>query len=241
MQKICIVIPCYNEENRFPLKEFEDGYKNTNFYFLFVNDGSKDLTINVLNNFREGREDRVFVLNQLQNGGKSEAVRAGMLAASKISDFEIVGYLDADLATPLNEVKNITDKIGDNILFAFGSRIKRLGANVSRKWYRHILGRIFATFASLLLKLGIYDTQCGAKFFHKSIVEIAFSHKFETNWIFDVEIFFRLKKFYKNINISDIAKEVPLQYWVDVEGSKIKISHLFKIPFDLLKLKKHYS
>ncbi len=236
MQKICIVIPCYNEQFRLPTEEFSIGYNTFHYYYLFVNDGSQDLTISILNEFRKEKEDRVSILDCKENCGKAEAVRKGVLAALKQQDFSVIGYLDADLATPLSEISAIVNQISGDIHFAFGSRIKRIGANIKRKWYRHILGRIFATIASKLLKIGVYDTQCGAKFFDKNIIENLFSEKFETKWIFDLELFFRFKNLYKNIDINSVAKEVPLENWKDVGGSKLKLTHLFKIPWELAKL-----
>ncbi len=236
MQKICLVIPCYNEQYRLPVNEFTESCKNSDYYYLFVNDGSTDLTINVLKQIRIGRADRICILDIKKNQGKAEAVRRGILKALEWKDFHIIGYLDADLATPLYTIHKIIAVINDNIRFAFGSRIQRIGANIQRKWYRHLLGRIFATIASKMLDIKVYDTQCGAKFFHVSIVEALFSKKFKTKWIFDLEIFFRLLQLYKNININLYSKEVPIEEWIDVKGSKLKLSHLLKIPFELLKL-----
>jgi len=239
MQKVCIIIPCYNEQYRIPIKDYIESYNNSIFYYLFVNDGSSDLTIDVLNEFMNGRENRVSILDYKINQGTSKAVRLGVLAALKRNEFSIIGYVDADLATPLNEILKITNQINDDVKFVFGSRIKRIGANIKRKWYRHILGRIFATIASKMLKIGVYDTQCGAKFFHKSIVEPLFLEKFRSKWIFDLEIFLRLINLFNNKDINKIAKEIPLQNWADVSGSKLKLLHLTKIPFEMFKLRKH--
>jgi glycosyltransferase involved in cell wall biosynthesis len=236
MQKICIVIPCFNEQYRLPLNEFIVSYNTSSYYYLFVNDGSKDLTINVLNELRKGKEDRIFILDCKENSGKAEAVRKGVLTALKLQDFSVIGYLDADLATPLIEISRIVNQITGNIYFAFGSRIKMIGSDINRKWHRHIFGRIFATIASKMLNIGVYDTQCGAKFFDSNIVENIFSEKFNTKWIFDLELFLRFKTLYKNIDINKIAKEVPLENWRDIGGSKLKLKNLITVPLELLKL-----
>lgn len=236
MQKICVVIPCYNEENRLSIIDFTESYNQSNLYYLFVNDGSKDLTADVLNNFMKGREERVNVLHLEKNSGKAEAVRSGMLAALNWQSFSIIGYLDADLATPLRDIEKLVNHFDSSTHFIFGSRVQRIGANIKRKWSRHILGRVFATIASNMLDLTVYDTQCGAKFFRSGIVKQLFTDKFLTKWIFDLELFFRLSISFKNENINLIAKEIPLENWEDVSGSKLKFTHMMKIPFELFKL-----
>ncbi len=236
MQKICIIIPCYNEQNRLPVSQFIKGYENSNYYYLFVNDGSSDQTIEVLKNISNNRSDRISILDMKENKGKAEAVRQGVLSALLWQKFDIIGYLDADLATPIREVDKITKALDKQILFAFGSRVQRVGVNINRKWYRHIMGRVFATFASKMLKMNVYDTQCGAKFFHIDIVKNIFATKFQSNWIFDLEIFFRISQELKNQDINSYAKEIPLDNWADINGSKIKLKHYIKVPFEMLKL-----
>ena len=241
MQKICIVIPCYNEQNRLPVTSFIDSYNSSSYSFLFVNDGSKDLTINVLNELQVGREDRIHILDCKKNGGKAEAVRLGMLEAAHNIEFDIIGYLDADLATPLSEIPNITNNISENVIFAFGSRVSRIGAQINRKWSRHLLGRIFATIASKILKVKVYDTQCGAKFFSRNIVSLLYKDQFKTTWIFDIEVFLRIMKLKPDIDINTFAKEVPLHTWVDVDGSKLNLKQMLKIPLELLKLRNYFK
>jgi len=234
MQKICLVIPCYNEQGRLPISEFVNNYNHSEWYYLFVNDGSKDSTIDILNQFKKGREDRVMVVDYKVNKGKSEAVRIGCLNAVKWQDFSIIGYIDADLEIPLSEVPKITGYINKDVHFAFGSRVRRIGATIERKGYRALLGRTFAIIAAKLLKIKVYDTQCGAKFFHSRLITNLFAEKFVTNWIFDVEIFFRLIKLNKNSDINEYAREVPLDICYDHGGSRIKLVHFIKIPYELL-------
>jgi glycosyltransferase involved in cell wall biosynthesis len=62
----------------------------------FVNDGSKDNTLAVLQELSKGNEDRISVYNCEKNGGKAEAVRLGMWHLAKGSPFNCIGFLDAD-------------------------------------------------------------------------------------------------------------------------------------------------
>jgi len=236
MNKVCIIIPCFNEQHRLPINEFIEFY-STNFNFLFVNDGSTDLTINALNFIKAGREDRIFILELKENQGKAGAVRRGMLYANHMNIFSIIGFLDADLSIPLDEARRlITYLEDDEVIFVFGSRIQRIGVNIKKKLYRHLLSRFFATVVSNMLKINVYDTQCGLKLFKSEIVDGLFKENFRTRWIFDVEIFYRFLNIYRDKNINKISKEIPLDICIHVEGSKIKFYDFVKIPIEMIKL-----
>lgn len=71
------------------------------FIFCWSIDGSTDNTLGVLRKAGAGREDQVGVIDQPVNGGKGEAVRAGVLAALKREGCLYVGFWNADMATPL--------------------------------------------------------------------------------------------------------------------------------------------
>jgi len=242
MQKICVVIPCYNEIDRLDVNQFITFYNaNINYYFLFVNDGSTDSTLDLLKEIQNNRDDRMLVLNLKNNVGKAAAVREGMLAANLWLSFSIIGFLDADLSTPISEVPKLVSHFKNEALFVFGSRSRRIGADVKRKLYRHLFGRVFATFASNMLSLPVYDTQCGAKFFKVEIIKTIFSGKFKSNWVFDLEIFYRFVREFEKSNINNVAKEISLEVWEDKDGSKIKLKDLFVIPFEMIKLYRYYK
>jgi len=236
------IIPCYNEENRLDKESFSLFIKNnSNFNFILVNDGSTDKTLDLLNELFKKYPKQVEVLNLNKNVGKAEAIRLGIQKTLSISNAKFCGFLDADLSTSLNEFKRLFDCFDVETQFAFGSRFQRLDSNIKRSLYRHYLGRVFATFASIILKLKIYDTQCGAKCFRKETAELIFNKPFKSQWIFDVELFFRLKEVYKNDSIQIVSKEVALNEWIEVKGSRIKFLDFLKVPFDLIRLYLHYS
>lgn len=240
MPKICIVVPCYNEARRIDLAAF-GAFAVSNVYvdFIFVNDGSSDDTKAMLSTFASNPVHRAAVLDLPANMGKAEAVRRGMLQAFSSGVYEFAGFWDADLATPLSEINTLyAATAGKHIVMA--SRWKRLGAKINRRAVRHFLGRVFSTFTSLLLKLPVYDSQCGAKLFSAHTVAI-FGETFITRWLFDVELLARYR------NASGMAGalagivEVPVGEWQEKGGSKLGILHMIKAPMELLRIGLKYN
>lgn len=243
MSKICVVIPCYNEASRLDVKSFSDFIsENADYDFLFVNDGSADDTLHVLEKLRSDRFENVQIVNLKTNSGKAEAVRQGVMHAAATKQYSFIAYFDADLATPLYELKSMRDIVSENpaLLLVLCSRIKRLGANVERKVKRHILGRIFSTIASIILKLPVYDTQCGAKLIKADIAEDIFSDKFITSWLFDVEVIARIRNRHRE-TVYNLLYEYPVKQWKDVGGSKLKLKHMVKVPLELYRINKKYN
>jgi len=241
-----IVIPCYNEEKRFPLARFAAfSDQHPDIRFLLVNDGSKDNTVAVLRQACIGREDQVDVLDQKVNGGKGEAVRVGMLAAMERSDCTYAGFWDADLATPLSSIADLASVLESRpeIVMVFGARVKLLGRLVKRQPIRHYLGRVFATVVSTLLRLPIYDTQCGAKLFRAGPEVIAlFAEPFSSRWVFDVEILARFirQRGYQMAQVESAIYEYPLEEWRDVAGSQVRPGDFLRAFFDVVRIHRRY-
>ena len=102
------------------------------------------------------------------------------------------------------------------------------------------MGRILATFISNMLNLAVYDTQCGCKIFKRELLPIAFKDPFLSRWLFDVEIFYRLKNHYSAEQLKSFSKEIPLASWVDQGGSKIKLSYGLFVWGDLYNIYRFY-
>ncbi|MBI4930122.1 MAG: glycosyltransferase [Bacteroidetes bacterium] len=244
MQKTCLIIPCYNEAKRLSVEAIQKFInENDHVSFFFVNDGSKDATLPILESMQKKNVEKIFILSLKINKGKAEAIRQAVLDAMNWSRFEVIGFWDADISTPLAELNKMLrimrDEPTNEIIIA--SRVKRLGAIIERKRIRHIFGRIFSTFSSLILKLPVYDSQCGAKIFNTTILSIAFSDPFISKWLFDVEILARIRNKYGTENAKQIVYEMPVSHWADVSGSKIRFTHYLKVPFELLKINNHYN
>jgi len=243
MQEVCVVVPCFNEEHRLRAADFLGFVADHRAASLcFVDDGSRDGTVTVLEQLQAQCPDRILVHRLPNNGGKAEAVRNGVLHVAKSRRWPIIGYWDADLSTPLGEVDRLLDVLeGDpECPLVLGSRIKRLGAHIERRMSRHFLGRIFATLASAILGFEVYDSQCGAKLFRVEMVPVLFGDPFLTRWLFDLEMLVRLRNVV-GPSVVDITREVPLGRWQEVGGSKLGLSDVINVPLELLKIRAHYN
>lgn len=239
--KTIIVVPCYNESKRLQQDAFlEYVESHDDVAFLFANDGSRDNTLEILQALTS-RHERLLLHDIQPNGGKAEAVRKGMLYAVEKYKPEYVAFWDADLATPLDEIESMVRWAEKGYDVVMGLRLMRLGAKVKRKPMRHYLGRCFATVASMMLGLPVYDTQCGAKLFRADIVESIFPERFITRWLFDVELLARYKKMYGKERASEKIYEFPLFQWQDVDGSQLKSRDFFKAPVELFKIWRKYK
>ena len=99
MKKISIIVPCYNEEQAIPFF-YEEITKTAeilkyNFEFIFVNDGSKDKTIDIIKEYAK-KDNRVKYIHFSRNFGKEAAMYAGL----DLSTGDYVTIMDADLQDP---------------------------------------------------------------------------------------------------------------------------------------------
>ncbi len=224
---VVVVVPCYNEAARLDLAAFRDfELRGRRSLFCFVNDGSGDQTLAVLQRLCGERSDLGFVIDLPRNSGKAEAVRQGLLGALGLGA-KAVGFWDADLATPLSELARFCDVLEANpeVELVLGSRVRLLGRQIERSASRHYLGRVFATGASLTLGLPVYDTQCGAKLLRVTPrLPALLAEPFLTRWIFDVELIARLGRSAAagGVPIERRLYELPLLKWTDVPGSKVR-------------------
>ncbi|HEX9049694.1 MAG TPA: glycosyltransferase [Anaeromyxobacter sp.] len=221
---VALVVPCYDEARRLDRAEFARlARQRPDIAIRFVDDGSRDGTGQVLDALRAEAPGRVEVLRLERNRGKAEAVRAGLLAALA-EGFQLVGFCDADLSTPVDELVRLVDVArASPAKVVLASRVLLLGRRIERRAARHYLGRVFATAASIALDLPVYDTQCGAKLFRATpALARALAAPFRTRWVFDVELLARLLHGGggEPLSAADVVEE-PLLAWRDARGSKM--------------------
>ncbi|SHJ10016.1 Glycosyltransferase involved in cell wall bisynthesis [Mesonia phycicola] len=239
-QKTLIIIPLFNEADRIVMEAYQKAFMlYTNIDFVLVNDASTDKTQTIMEGFANAFQN-VFCVNNKTNKGKAESIRKGVLAYLS-ENYIYIGYLDADLATPFEEIVRLLNYATENPnkKIIMGARIKLMGNKVKRSLLRHYFGRVFATIISqFVLKTPVYDTQCGAKILEANLAKKIFKHPFCTKWLFDVELLLRFKK--KDIQFASKIVEIPLNAWEEKGNSKIKLYEFFLVPFQLIKLYAHY-
>lgn len=240
-----IVVPCFNEAGRLDvarLAEFARTSSDTGL--LFVDDGSHDRTADVLAELVREVPHRIRAIRLAANQGKAGAVRAGILVALS-GELTYVGFWDADLATPLSAIERFVAALDarPETVGAIGARVKLLGTRIERSAVRHYLGRIFATCASIVLRLAVYDTQCGAKVFRNgSLIRAAVGAPFRSRWAFDVELLARLEDAAQRAGprpAGDLVIELALDEWRDVGGSKLAPHAMVRAAVDLLFVRRN--
>ncbi len=229
-QIILVIVPCYNEENRFNIEYFENVTKIQNTFWVFVDDGSSDQTANLLLEFCN--LPNTHFLKMPKNLGKSEAIRIGMLEGLNLhSHANWVGFLDSDGAFSAYDIQNIlgnlVNEVDKEITAIFSSRVKLAGRDIRRRIFRHILGRIIATFFGFIWKSLPYDTQSGFKVFRNSeFLQKSIQNNFSTRWFFDIEVSTRIAS---NKNGNLMIWEEPVSSWVDIAGSKISLREILRL------------
>ena len=226
--ELALVIPCYNEAARLDPPAFVQ-FTATHplARLVLVDDGSDDGTGEILERMHAAAPAAVTVLRHTPRRGKAEAVRAGMLEGLA-QGASLVGFLDADLATPLAAIDDFLAVLRDrpHVEFVLGARVMLMGRDIKRKASRHYLGRVFATAVSHALDLPVYDTQCGAKVLRANAATASlFASPFRSAWIFDVELIAR----YLRLPVApgeparrDRLYELVLPAWHDRPGSKLR-------------------
>ena len=214
--ELSIVIPAFDEQARLPRTVLETirwcTARELAFEIIISDDGSRDQTLALARLFEES-DVRIRAL-ACPHMGKGAAVRLGVLNAKG----EAILFMDADGATPLDEILKLKAALDGGNHVAIGSRVAQVDNEVvvRASAHRRIIGRIFALFVNILAVEGIGDTQCGFKMFKRSAAQAIFTRQKLAGFAFDVEILYIARRLRFPI------VEVPVN-WVAQPGSKVNI------------------
>ena len=166
---VSIVVPVFNEAGRVTrsldaLWRYFEARKES-AEILVVDDGSTDDTADQVRAFAAYHRG-VRLLTE-RHRGKAATVLAGMDQARG----RIVGFMDIDLATPLETWERCHKAIDEGFGVAIASREGAGSSRVGEPRYRHLMGRVFNGLVRVLLLPGIHDSQCGFKFFSREAVD----------------------------------------------------------------------
>ena len=210
MEKISIIVSCYNEEEALPLfyKEANKLTKEMNefdFEFIFVNDGSKDKTLDEIKKLNK-KDKRVKYISFSRNFGKEAAMYAGLVHSSG----DYVTLMDADLQDPPSLLPKMMEYIKEGYDSVGTRRVTRKGEPPIRSFF----ARMFYKIINKMSKIEMVDGARDYRLMKRSVVDSIISLKeynryskglfsfvgFDTKWI-EFE------------NVERVAGETKWSFW----------------------------
>jgi len=222
IKSLSIIFPVFNEELRLNssfnhIKSFLKKEKKLKIEIIFVDDGSKDNSYNLIKKFIKNLKTKNKVklksLKSKNNLGKGAALKLGVKNAKN----DWILTTDIDMSVSLFQIsgwikKKLIDK-KHSVYFGTRSHKKSI---VQRNFIRKILGDFGSVLISIILNINIKDTQCGYKLYKKKLAKFAFSKLKNCGWVHDIELILLLKS--KKVKI----KELPVR-WVHKDNSKVNV------------------
>jgi dolichyl-phosphate beta-glucosyltransferase len=229
--QVSVVIPAYNEsaniERSLSAILYYLNHKNYDFEVIVVNDGSKDDTLELAKKFLP----EIKIIENPGNKGKGYTVKNGMLNANK----ENILFLDADLATPIEEIEKALKYIDDYPIVIGSRNLKDSVILTAQPFYRQLMGKTFALLARVIAGIKVKDSQCGFKMMKREAAQKIFPKITINGWCFDVELLFLAQL--KNYKI----KEIPVRWIDNAATTKIKpFKSSLEMLRDLLKVRSNY-
>lgn len=236
---VSIVIPAYNEEKRIlpTLEAYKRDFKSPHELLVVIN-GTTDQTESVVRNFKKNNPSCFIEIVVIPEAiGKGGAIREGFSRAKG----EIIGFVDADLATPVSFVHKMIALIDSRKLDGvIASRLKPGSVVHDRGALRSIAGRVFASLVRFITDLPYADTQCGAKFFTRSALSKMRPHLSASDMTIDVDLLLAAEQ--EQLTIFELPSE-----WYDRSSSAMLgslsgfVKNSFTMFVNVISLQKKYS
>lgn len=230
-ERVLLVVPCFRESIRLPkflpeLCRAMDALGAVDV--CIVDDGSGSDEQQSVREFIDSLRPTAACLEpplMLEtNHGKGGAIYAGWRTGTSCA---WLGFVDADGSCPASEVSRMISHArgfkanGASPPALFASRIKMLGRNVDRLLSRHLVGRVYATLVSELLRIPVYDSQCGLKLVPRAAFEAIQNRLTVEGFAFDVDLLVAL------LDSGCAVQEFPID-WHEKPGGSVR---LFRDPW----------
>jgi dolichyl-phosphate beta-glucosyltransferase len=231
LPEFTVVIPAYNEAQRIgPTLEAVSAYLEAvaiSYEVIVVSDGSVDSTDEIVRRYSQ-RNERIRLLSYQPNKGKGHAVRTGMLEARAPA----VLMTDADLATPIEDMRKLREAAAEGFDVVVGSRALDDSTIIGwRPWYRVLSGKVFNMIIRLLAVPAIRDTQCGFKYFHGGSAKRIFSIARLDGFGYDVEVLYLARKL--GLRIAEIGV-----HWNNSPATKVSVlKHTAPMLLEVIKVR----
>jgi len=218
---LLLLIPAYNEEHRIEpvlrdyARHFQQNYPGK-FQLIVVLNGCRDNTLGVVQRVA-AEHPAMSALEFPAPIGKGGALIEGLNEALKLAPpADLIGYVDADGATPPLAFHDLVKHIGQADC-VIGSRwLPGAVLHVEQTGKRQFASRVFHLIVQWLFWMNIRDTQCGAKVIRREAVEKIHPHLRIADMAFDINLLYSLKR------AGFRVLEVPTE-WTDKIGSKVTL------------------
>ena len=222
IKSLSIIFPVFNEQLRLKssfshIASFLKKKKNFKIEIIFIDDGSKDNSYNLITQFvqnlKTNNRIKIKVIKSKRNLGKGSALKLGV----KKAKHDWILTTDIDMSVSLFQFSNWMKKklIHKKYFVYFGSRTHEKSI-IKKNILRNVLGDIMRFFLSTILNIKMKDTQCGYKLYKKAVAKLIFSKLKNYGFEHDVELVLLLKS--KRIKI----RELPVK-WTHKNSSSLNI------------------
>lgn len=211
---LSLILPAHNEAERLPksLNQVQEylSIQPYDYEVLVIENASSDETGRIVEEFQQDFPQLKLI--RLEQGGKGNAIRAGMLAAKGEYRF----MADVDFSMPVDEISKFLPPKLEEPQVAIASREQQGAQRIGEPFYRHLIGRVFNALVQTLVLPGLQDTQCGFKCFSAAAAEEIFPNQTLEGWSFDVEVLTIARQ------LGYEVLEVPVT-WTFQPGSRMSI------------------
>ncbi len=231
---ISLILPAFNESATIAgtiAKTIAYFDQRGHTYQIIVAADGNDGTREIVAELRKANP-AIHVIGHAERLGKGRGIRE----AVELATGSVIGYADADYKVPIEEFDKVHPLLKDFDLVIGSRAIERSLIERPQPWYRRIGSRGFSVFMHTVVGLPeITDTQCGFKFFHRSVAQELFRCQKIDRYMFDVEILSLASLFGYRV------KEVPIRWRDDGDSRLDLVSGNIRNMIDIFRIRSSRS